>query len=698
MTKHQHHQQQQHTTHFQTRKANCLSKRDKSSAGRIDPRAVDICAEINAREEYYTTSSCSGRCFLYCGDGIKSWHASTAAAAERSTDAGEEDGVSNNSNTSTGVAHGFFQRTRVNHDLIHEPTRYFNLSTITTDRTGGGDPIPTIGQFESLNNNENFKNKLEEYVPFSSSSGGATADADTTADGATASNDDAAAPIWLRYEPFILHVMCRSLKAASVLMALARPSFKNVGLTSWNVGSSNTESEEVNSNNNGDANNDNGNTINNNGTTASSSKNQQCKGGGPRYLVAIWGDEGLDMPLSLPSSPRQGLFYNCDKQDGTESGVANAEWLAQLVNERHGRNWKKIERFVDAMRSLEVDCPVDDVGDDNGAVSVGMMNSLTLLNDDDDDDQKGNKSARVLSGLPIPRSYDVVGDVAILNNLPEGDDETQKKVGEWIMKKNKAIKIVVARHCALSTEDRSPGSSGLKQLAGHPRDPIVTSHYEYGIKCVVDLNHTFFSPRMAPERLRLAQQVARGERVLVVFAGVGMDALQIAARTEAKEVLVIERNAIACECIRRGKLMLSRNKTAPCPGSGKGASERMHVLEGDGLELLPTLEKGSFDRIVAPRPKEGSLDGDLGTGDAGMSFLMVMLPLLKPKGEVHWYDFAADHELPNCDRTRKTLEKACQSLGLEMEVIHVARVGSIAKRQWRVCVDFRIIAKPAASS
>jgi tRNA G37 N-methylase Trm5 len=107
--------------------------------------------------------------------------------------------------------------------------------------------------------------------------------------------------------------------------------------------------------------------------------------------------------------------------------------------------------------------------------------------------------------------------------------------------------------------------------------------------------------------------------------------------------------------------------------------------------VLPTLEKESFDRIVAPRPKEGSLDGDLGTGDAGTPFLLAMLPLLKLKGEVHWYDFAADHELPNCDRTRKQLESVCKTLGLEMEVIHVARVGSVAKRQWRVCVDFRII-------
>ena len=139
--------------------------------------------------------------------------------------------------------------------------------------------------------------------------------------------------------------------------------------------------------------------------------------------------------------------------------------------------------------------------------------------------------------------------------------------------------------------------------------------------------------------------------------------------------------------------MLERNKTATCPGGGKGAVERLSIMEGDALDILPTLEKSYFDRIVAPRPKEGNLDGDQGTGDAGKEFLVAMLPLLKLKGEVHWYDFAADHELPNCDRTRETVQTVCQSLGLEMEVIHVAKVGSIAKRQFRVCMDFRIIGR-----
>lgn len=198
---------------------------------------------------------------------------------------------------------------------------------------------------------------------------------------------------------------------------------------------------------------------------------------------------------------------------------------------------------------------------------------------------------------------------------------------------------------------------------------------------------------MAPERLRLSQSVARGERVLVVFAGVGMEALQIVARTEAKEVLAIERNEVAAECLRRARRMLERNKTVTSPGGGKGAAERLTIMEGDALDILPTLEESSFDRIIAPRPKEGALDGDQGTGDAGKEFLVAMLPLLKVKGEMHWYDFAADHELPDCQRTKETIQTVCQSLGLEMEVIHVAKVGSIAKRQFRVCIDARLLAR-----
>ena len=290
------------------------------------------------------------------------------------------------------------------------------------DPTGGGDAIPCVGQFDH-GNNAAFRTRLVGSSPSSSSS----------------SSVAPAAPVWLRYEPFILHVMCRSLGASSALMALARPAFKNVGLTSWHDGGGGDGDDK-----------DRG---------MGGRNDRQSKAG--RYLVAIWGDEGLDMPLSLPSNPERGVFYN--PEDG--ESVKNAIWLAQLINERHARNWKKIERFVESIRSLDDD-PVDLVdGDDLGGnrdVTDGVEWTMGDSNLGAGDIHSEGAS------LGLPRSYDgkryhpwrtihstaallnftcvflwlqVVGDVAILNFLPKGDDDAQRKVGEFIMSRNKAIKV-----------------------------------------------------------------------------------------------------------------------------------------------------------------------------------------------------------------------------------------------------------------
>lgn len=427
--------------------------------------------------------------------------------------------------------------------------------------------------------------------------------------------ENLAGPLWLRFEPFILHVMCRSLSAASALMTAARPAFKNVGLTSF-------------------------------------------KHGYGRYIVAIWGDEGIDMPLTPKDSVVEFTFQ------GQEA------WLTTLVNERHHRNWQKIERFVNAVRSMPKE--VDDIAAD------------WVQGEGFDQNEIDESKEEVTS----PKRFDVVGDVALLHSMPENcnTDEEREAIGKAIMKRNKAIKVVAVRSTSLSGTERAPGLDGLTIIAGTKRSPLITSHCEYGIKCVIDLNQTFFTARMAAERLRICQQVARGEKVLALFCGVGMDAMQIAARTEAT-VLAVEYNPVAIACAERGKQLLVRNKTVKCAG----AAERLTFIQGDAIEVMKQLEPGSFDRILAPRPKEGDMDGDLGNGDGGVQFLEVLLPLLKDQGECHWYDFAADHELPNCDRTKNTILKVCDQLGYQMEVIHVAKVGSIAKRQLRVCMDFRIV-------
>jgi tRNA wybutosine-synthesizing protein 3 len=49
---------------FNQRKQDMLSKKDKSTIGGWDEKIVELCEKINSLENYYTTSSCSGRVAL----------------------------------------------------------------------------------------------------------------------------------------------------------------------------------------------------------------------------------------------------------------------------------------------------------------------------------------------------------------------------------------------------------------------------------------------------------------------------------------------------------------------------------------------------------------------------------------------------------------------------------------------------------
>ena len=49
---------------FLQRKQDVLSKLDKSSVGKWDEKISGLCGKINLKENYYTTSSCSGRILL----------------------------------------------------------------------------------------------------------------------------------------------------------------------------------------------------------------------------------------------------------------------------------------------------------------------------------------------------------------------------------------------------------------------------------------------------------------------------------------------------------------------------------------------------------------------------------------------------------------------------------------------------------
>jgi len=496
-----------------------------------------------------------------------------------------------------------FRRFRVNHEKVNDAEVYFDTKNIETSKYVEGEwdePRSTNDTYQQIGVDEGLSGLQAEPRN----------DDDQGED-----DDRYDQSVWLRYEPMILHVSCSSPSSANALVTACKSVFKNTAIT--------------------------------NSTNSSKKKS---------VVVAIWGDESLDMPIVD------------NKGDSLFSG--NRAWLKTIVNKKHERNWAKMDRLVEAMNSLDESeiTSEEDAGDSNG----------------------GN----------IPRHYDVVGDVVILHPSKEMGEMTPvelREIGEKLLKINRRCRVACAQISPYSGEERKLEDS-LSIIAGDVRSPIITTHSEHGIKCIVNLSSTFFSVRMVGERTRLMNSVARGEKVLVLFAGVGLEALLIAAKTEASSVTCVEKNSEACTCIRRGVKLLERNKAA-----NEKASEKVRVVEGDALEILQDLAAANetFDRVIAPRPKnvekDGAADGDLSPTDiGGREFLHAIVPVLRKNGraEVHWYDFAADWELPSLTRTKNgILDEVCKYEGVDdVTFLWAGKASSmsVAARQYRCCVDFRL--------
>ena len=121
---------------FVNQKNIALSKIDKSKKGSIDTHAISIIEIINSLENYYTTSSCSGRIYFWQGDGKKC-------------------------NT---------EWMKVSHELITQD--FFNIQPQGT--------------------------------------------------------------LWLRMEPFIIHIACKDIDSANTLLQTARNIFKKSSILSIN--------------------------------------------------------------------------------------------------------------------------------------------------------------------------------------------------------------------------------------------------------------------------------------------------------------------------------------------------------------------------------------------------------------------------------------------------------------------------------
>jgi tRNA (guanine37-N1)-methyltransferase len=337
---------------------------------------------------------------------------------------------------------------------------------------------------------------------------------------------------------------------------------------------------------------------------------------------------------------------------GLEVPKKKADQIRRFLMEKKLLNLElKIKRSQD-----HVYFPLHQKLEDNLLQQMGLFKD-NLVETGFEEQKRGPRSLKeYLEGRISPekieelkKSFDIIGDVVILE-IPPDLEEEKHLLGEAALKVTKR-KSVYRKKSEVKGVLRT---RELEHLAGE--DQPVTIHQEFGSRVKLDVKKVYFSPRLATERKRIADQVQEGETIIDMFAGVGPFALAI-ARQHQVHILAIDINPEAIhyleENVRLNKL---EGKIKP--------------LHGDVVEVLKDREILA-DRIIMNLP---------GTA---WEFLPLALKHLKPGGVLHYYQFSRDFDEP-VDRVREA------AYPRRVEILDKRKVKSRSPGVWHVGIDAKI--------
>jgi tRNA (guanine37-N1)-methyltransferase len=269
---------------------------------------------------------------------------------------------------------------------------------------------------------------------------------------------------------------------------------------------------------------------------------------------------------------------------------------------------------------------------------------------------KSKLSEKQLEEAPL--SYDVIGDIAVMNSMPKELKNKEKIIAKAIMKQHKNVKIVAKKIGPTSGVERI---RKVRVILGEKR--TETTYIENGCRYRLDINKVYFSPRLGSERLRVASQVKKNEDVYDLFAGVGV--FSIPAAKKAKKVVAIDINKDACRFLEENS-RISR------------VSDKIDIYCGDARKVVAKEKwKQVADRIIMNLPMHAG------------EFLDVAFRIAKKNATVYFYFFLPEEQL--FEGAIKLIEKAAKAAKRKVMIINKKKCGQLAARVWRVVVDFKVL-------
>lgn len=258
----------------------------------------------------------------------------------------------------------------------------------------------------------------------------------------------------------------------------------------------------------------------------------------------------------------------------------------------------------------------------------------------------------------LGRAFDIVGNIAVVK-LSDGLLPKKNIIGEALMQVHRHVRTVLRQTSAVKGEFRT---RKLELIAGEPK--TETMYHESGCSFKVDLAKVYFSPRLAHERLRIAQLVKSVEIVTNLFAGVGSYSVVIAKQAQASRVYSIDKNPAAFDYMRTN---IRINKVG----------DRVVPILGDAREVVGAHLRGKADRVLMPLP------------ELAREFFDIALLALKPDGGVvHLYDFGKEPELfkPSLEFARA----AAAAKGRKVKLLGSRAIRSYATKVYHIVLDLKV--------
>src|SRR3989344_4513695 len=213
--------------------------------------------------------------------------------------------------------------------------------------------------------------------------------------------------------------------------------------------------------------------------------------------------------------------------------------------------------------------------------------------------------------------FDVFGNIALIKFDRSMSLSDKKKYALNYLVSHKSVTTVLEKTGKFSGRLRTLKT---RWLAG---DKTLEALYrENGCEFRFNVESCYFSPRLSEERKNIASFVKKGERVLVMFAGVGPFPIVIGKHSKSSEVFSVELGRDCCkyalENVRRNKLI-----------------DKVKIVQGDVRRVIGANRKvsGKFDRIVMARPNLSD------------SFLDVAFSLCKKGTVIHYYGFYFEEDV-----------------------------------------------------